>query len=379
MPRRRNCRVCGDAVITGAPGDTDQENDGDQKNDAPQVTPVEDEKEKEKRQAKRRARIINNWTLRNVQKEIKDMILEFINENRDYETFLTPNPVAEDFVQYLMKYHLKIQKDDILTMYDMMAGTGTESEAFFELGRRNVTIYMGDVDPVAINFLLQRLTIQPDEKNNNDPKRLEIMKLGDAIRKKSRLDVNKIARSAGENILRIFDYPKGKNAKQVHIIHLDPEWPGDITTFQNPDVRNQGYMIIGEGSTKVLFTSFAQHLFRYIPALKVVTVKVAKYILSEDEGMKNNRLIAEKKNKSEIDGVYTKGIIASIKEFPELKYEVYQPQAWTPVPTDPKGLEIAKGTGTIREVGGQQVWGKSYSSGDGLIRYLLITRSEEKN
>lgn len=374
MPKQRNCRVCGDAVITGAPGDTDQENDGDQQNDAPQVTPVEDEKVKEKKEAKRRARIINDWTLRGVQQEIKAMILEFIKENPDYETFLTPNPVAEDFAKYLMNDHLEIQNDDILTMYDMMAGTGTESEAFFKLGSKNVTIYMGDVDPVAINFLLQRLTIQPDEKNNNNPKRLEIMKLGEAIREKSQLDVNKIAQSAGGNILRIFDYPEGNNVKQVHIIHLDPEWPGDIKTFQNPDVRTQGYMIIGEG-TKVLFTSFAQHLFKNIPALKVVTVKVAKYILSEQEGMINNQLIAEESSKSDIDDVYTKGIIASMDSLPELNYEVYQPEARTPVPKDSRSLKVAQDTESIQNVDGKEVLGKSYSQGNGLIRYLLITRS----
>ena len=308
MPRRGNCRVCGDAVVMRGEGivpipEVIVADPGVVVPKPGVIVPKPNEKRQEQK--------LDFWLLKGLNKYIADIIKQFLKESTQYEYLLTPNPIAQKFVDHLMKTVVKIKDDDALTCYDMMAGTGMESEHFVRY-KKNVTLYLGDLDPIVHTFLFKRfLSIK-------DIKELDVLrdKLSKYM-KKQRINIKEIKEGSELSILDIFDYKNKIDVKQAHIIHMDPHWPGG-SDFKNPDFYSQVYYITDSKNEMVDITLFVVHLFEKIKDLKVVTVKVAKFIVSDRGAMENNHLIPSIEGQRES----TKGYI---KDRKDIQWTVYMP------------------------------------------------------
>lgn len=271
MPRQGNCRVCGDAVVMRDEGGVSIPKGSDPDSEVINPNP-------KKQQLK-----LENWYLKDLNNYIANIIKEFLKENIQYEYLLTPNPIAEEFVDHLMKDVLKVEDEDALTCYDMMAGTGMESENFVKY-KKNVTLYLGDLDPIVHTFLFERFLSVQDIAILKDLKD----ELGEYM-KRQKINIKQITNGSELSILDIFDYKNKKNVKQAHIIHMDPHWPGG-PNFKQAEFYNETYTIKGLGKEEVDITLFVVHLFDTIRDLKVVTVKVANFIVSDKKAMENNHL-----------------------------------------------------------------------------------------
>lgn len=243
---------------------------------------------------------LNDWILRGLEDEEKEIIKTFL-KNSTYEYLLTPNPIAREFVQHLIHDHLRLtpESNESLVMVDMMGGTGMEAAAMYVMAGNNVTIALSDMNPLAVQFLKSRFQ-KMAELHHDKWESQKVVEIFETIPGSILDHTGSGPEHTGPNILNLFSYGNieakesvfQNRCKQAHIVMLDPMWPGG-QDYEKPEHARSQYFIESVDGQNVLVTDFVEHLFQHIPALKVVPVKVANFLMRSGIALQNNRLVPD--------------------------------------------------------------------------------------